>query len=229
LKKSPNQSRPGRIQLESGDHIAKVRLDWDDVSKHWLLTAFDKGQNRGGGAVTTTGTDGLDDEGAQTSRVTASSRLTAASDAILEHIAAYYKQQPGATAMDESARIKDVNDYIEVKDNPLSKVGVFPYRGSSLPGAPDPNKTYMVYRPADELGDPATIDSFKLLPWIDNHAMLGAEDAGLTPPEKKGVQGVIGENVHFDNGTLYGNLKVFSQSLADLIEAGKRELSCGYP
>jgi len=46
--------------------------------------------------------------------------------------------------------------------------------------------------------------------------------------EKKGVQGVIGQDVHFDGEYLRGNIKVFSESLARLIEAGKRELSAGY-
>lgn len=31
-----------RIKLESDDHFASVRLDWDEKSKHWLLTAFKK-------------------------------------------------------------------------------------------------------------------------------------------------------------------------------------------
>lgn len=129
-----------------------------------------------------------------------------------------------------SARMLDVNGWFEVKGNPLSKAGVYSYGGNQLPGAPDPTKVYRVYRPADELADPECLASFRLLPWIDNHVMLGAEDDGLTPAERKGVQGVIGEKVYFDSaeGTLFGNLKVFSQSLANLIEAGKRELSCGY-
>lgn len=141
---------------------------------------------------------------------------------------------PGAAAaleskgMDESARSVDTNGWVEIKGNPLSKVGVFPYSGQQLPDAPDPGRIYQVYRPAEELADPECIESFRLLPWIDNHTMLGDEEAGLTPAERKGVQGVIGEDVYFEAPYLRGNLKVFSQTLAELIEAGKRELSCGY-
>lgn len=130
-------------------------------------------------------------------------------------------------AMD-SARVPDINGWPEIRANPLSKVGVFAYSGRSIPGAPEADRAYSVYRPAEELADPECIQSFKLLPWIDNHVMLGHEDDGLMPAEKKGVQGVIGEEVYFEGDTLFGNLKVFSQSLANLIEAGKRELSCGY-
>lgn len=127
----------------------------------------------------------------------------------------------------ESKRINDANGWYTVKGNPLSKVGVFPYSGASI-GAPNPGEIYNVYRPEDELSSAETIESFKLLPWIDNHVMLGAGAHGLTPAEQKGVEGVIGEDVYYENGVLYGNIKVFSENLADLIEAGKKELSAGY-
>lgn len=127
-----------------------------------------------------------------------------------------------------SARIADINGWFEVRGNPLSKVGVFPYLGSTLDGAPDPTKIYNVYRPAEELADPACLASFRLLPWIDDHVMLGSEENGFTPAERKGVQGVIGEDVYFEEPYVRGNLKVFSEAMARLIEHGKRQLSCGY-
>lgn len=126
--------------------------------------------------------------------------------------------------MSDSSRVVDTNGWYEVKDNPLSLVGVFPYLGRSI-GAPDPDKIYMVLRPEEELANQECIDSFKLLPWIDDHVMLGGE---FTPAEQKGIGGVIGENVYYENGTLYGNIKVFSDKMAALIESGKKELSCGY-
>lgn len=125
-----------------------------------------------------------------------------------------------------SARISDLNGWFEVRDNPLSKVGVFPYSG--LPGAPEPGKTYAVLRPEEELSDPACLESFKLIPWVDDHTMLGDAEAGLMPAEQKGVQGVIGENVSYRDGVVYGNIKVFSEAMANLIANGKRELSLGY-
>lgn len=136
-----------------------------------------------------------------------------------------------------SVRIPDTNGWFEVKANPLSKVGIFAYRGSSI-NAPDPNKMYSVLRSADALSDPDTLNSFRLLPLIDNHHMLGdAPTAGdaYMPAEMKGVHGVIGDNVYFDVGdqTVYGNLKVFSSALAKAIgnpnsPRRKRELSLGY-
>lgn len=133
-----------------------------------------------------------------------------------------------AQAMDaaDTARAMDSNGYQEIKNNPLSKVGVFPYIGKNIPGA-DPGKVFMVYRPAEELSDPATIESIKLTPWVNDHAMLGAVKGGV-PAEQKGVHGVIGQDVYFDGDTLYGNLKLFSQEQAERIDNGKTPLSLGY-
>lgn len=125
-------------------------------------------------------------------------------------------------------RVSDGNGWYEVKGNPLSKVGVFPYRGSSI-GAPDADRIYNVYRPAEELSSQATIDSFKLLPWIDDHEMLGGS---FTPAEDKGIHGIIGENVYFDAddgpGVLKANLKIFSTKHAKRVDSGKKQLSAGY-
>lgn len=133
-------------------------------------------------------------------------------------------------ALDESSRRFDYNGWFTVDSNPLSKVGVFEYLGRSVDPAADPDHMVMVYRPPEELGSPDTIESFKLLPWIDDHVMLGSEEAGLMPAERKGIQGVIGEQVYFDqdSGTLFGNIKVMSEAMANLISTGKKELSCGY-
>ena len=123
-----------------------------------------------------------------------------------------------------TARVTDQNGFFEIKGNPISKVGVFPYSGRSI-GAENPEKIYYVYRPAEELGSEECIESFRLIPFVDEHHMLGD---GAMPAEQKGVHGVIGEDVYFKDDTLYANIKVFSESLANLIEGGKRELSCGY-
>lgn len=129
----------------------------------------------------------------------------------------------------ESARTYDINGWAEIKGNPLSKVGVFHYLGSQISPDLEPNTIYNVYRPEEELANPETIDSFKLLPWTDEHSMLGGDkEAGYMPAEKKGIHGVTGQEVYFEGGYLKANLKVFSEKLADLIESGKKELSIGY-
>lgn len=123
-----------------------------------------------------------------------------------------------------SARTYDLNGWFEVDRNPISRVGVFPYSGAQI-GAPDPDRIYRVYRPAEELSDPEAMASFRLCPIVDDHTMLGE---GATPAETKGVAGVIGEGLTFEGDVLYSNLKVFSDTLAQKIKNGKTELSCGY-
>lgn len=133
----------------------------------------------------------------------------------------------------DGAREVDSNGWFEIKANPISKAGVFPYSGRQLglKGA-DADRIFQVLRPPEELSDPECLESFKLIPWIDDHTMLGPNLQELSPnamaAEKKGVQGVIGENVFFKDGTLFANIKAFSNTLASLIQAGKRELSAGY-
>jgi hypothetical protein len=126
-----------------------------------------------------------------------------------------------------SARLADLNGWWEVQNNPISKNGVFDYLGSNIPGA-DPSKVYRVYRPASELSDPAFLDSLRLIPFIDEHTMLGPEELGATPAERKGVHGVIGEKVAFDGRYVRVNLRIYSESMKNAIDSGKTELSLGY-
>jgi hypothetical protein len=138
-------------------------------------------------------------------------------------------------------RIHDHNGWYQIKGNPLSKSGVFDYPGRSISplavlqyeqangrGSFDPRKMYKVCRSEEELSSEDCINSFKLLPWINEHAMLGSREMGRTPAEHKGIEGVIGEDVYFDDGILKGNIKVLSENLKELIEIEKDELSCGY-
>jgi len=130
-------------------------------------------------------------------------------------------------AEDGSARKSDINGYVSIDQNPISRSGVFPYLGRQI-GAPEPDRIYHVYRPAEELSNQATIDSFKLIPIIDDHTMLGPAEDGFTPAESKGTHGVVGEGVAFRDGVLYGNLKIFSETVKRLIQSGKRDLSLAY-
>ena len=130
-------------------------------------------------------------------------------------------------SMPESARQYDGNGWFEIQDNPLSKVGVFEYLGKDMKGAPDPHRIYRVYRPESELSDPDCIESYKLVPWIINHEMLGA---GHMPAERKGIQGTVGESVWYDpeEKMLKGNIKAWSDQLQTVIDNDLDELSLGY-
>lgn len=121
-------------------------------------------------------------------------------------------------------RTIDENGWMTVADNPITRVGVFDYLGSEI-GAPIPDKIYRVYRPAEELMKDECLNSFKLLPFIDEHMALGAKGV---PAEDKGIQGCIGEQVYFDAPYVRGNIKVMSNAALATIGGGKIELSPGY-
>jgi hypothetical protein len=133
----------------------------------------------------------------------------------------------------QDKRDYDHNGWFEIKDTPLSLAGVFQFKGSSLGlTGEDAEKIFNVYRPAEELSRAETIQSFRLLPWVDDHTMIGptAEQSmvNAAPAEKKGVHGVVGEDVNFKDGALYGNIKCFSEEVAEKVKLGKKELSVGY-
>lgn len=124
-----------------------------------------------------------------------------------------------------SKREFDSNGWYEVKDNPISKSGVFQYLGKNISDTLIPDKIYNVYRPDEELNNPDTINSFKLVPWFLGHTMVGKD---FTPAEEVGVQGTTGEQVYFKDGTLLGNIKVYGEKLSKMIQEGIKELSLGY-
>ena len=132
---------------------------------------------------------------------------------------------------DLSARDYDANNWPEIKKNPISKVGVFPYLGRQIDPSLEPDQVYQVYRPAEELSNPETIDSFKLIPWVHLHPkkLLGDKDLGRMPAEAKGIEGVTGQDVVFEGDTLYSNLKLFSNDLQEIVDSGEaNQLSLGY-
>lgn len=119
----------------------------------------------------------------------------------------------------------DENGFVHIKDNPISKSGVFQYLGKNISPDLEPDKIYNVWRPEEELNNPETIESFKLSPWIPYHEMLGDK---YTNAEEVGVQGVTGEDVYYEDGTLFSNLKLFGNDLKQSIKDGLKELSCGF-
>ena len=124
-------------------------------------------------------------------------------------------------------KIVDHNNFWLMADNPISKVGIYPYLGSQISENLIPNKLYNVLRPAEEVGSEESLKSLRLLPIVDEHAMLGGEN-GMINPEEKGIHGVIGEKVYLKDGTIYADLKIFSEALKEEIANGKKQLSLGY-
>jgi hypothetical protein len=107
----------------------------------------------------------------------------------------------------------------------LSRVGVFEYLGSTIPGwsrlglAAD--KIYHVYRCASELAK--AVPSFRCVPVLSEHV---ARDA---PHDPRLVLGAVGSDVTFDGEFLRGTVTIWSAPAIRGIEDGsKRELSAGY-
>lgn len=75
-----------RVNLESSDHRAAVRLTWDDQAKHWLMTMFEKK----GGPGTRTDTAGKDHGEGDTAR------LPAADASIDQDLNNFYQGNRGA-------------------------------------------------------------------------------------------------------------------------------------
>lgn len=123
-----------------------------------------------------------------------------------------------------SKREEDQNGWLEVKDNPVTKEGVFNYLGRDIGlDGEMADKIVRVYRPAEELEK--ALELFKNIPLIDDHELIGKE---ATPAEKKGVQGWVGEQVVFDSPYIKANLRIVSDLLINKIRNGKVDLSLGY-
>ena len=121
-------------------------------------------------------------------------------------------------------KIVDGNSFWEIKHNPISKVGVFPYMGRSISDECEPDKVYNVYRSAETLSKSVQTWDNPPKPFINDHEMLGE---GFSKIDDRPVQGVI-HNPVFEDDVLYADISVYSESLKDAIKNGKKELSLGY-
>lgn len=119
----------------------------------------------------------------------------------------------------------DINGYWTIKDNPITKVGVFPYLGRQISPELEPDKIYQVLRPEEELTAPETLKSLEHIPIVNEHTMIGN---GFTPPEQKGIEGVTGSNVQTPLPLVTNDLIIYSEKFKNEVESGKRELSAGY-
>lgn len=120
-------------------------------------------------------------------------------------------------------RVIDGNGWMFIPKNPISKAGVFPYLGSEITGAPDPNRVYNVFRPPEELEKAA--ETFRMLPIIDEHELLG--ETG-TSTDDRPPAGFTGEQVTYEHPYLYAPLKITSPKLISEVRSGKTELSPAY-
>lgn len=118
----------------------------------------------------------------------------------------------------------DRNGFWFIPHNPISKVGIFDYLGSSISDECEPNKVYKVFRSGETLLASVPTWDNPPKPFINDHEMLGE---GFAEIDDRPVQGVI-TNPHYEDGVLYADITVYSEKLKEAIENGKKELSLGY-
>jgi len=133
----------------------------------------------------------------------------------------------------ETNRSVDLNGYLLIKDCPLSTEGIYEYAAGQIGLEGDPKRIVQVYRPMEAVSDPLAIESFKSIPFIDEHEMLaglGGKHPEFRAPEEKGIDGVLTDNVYFDESTgwLRGDIKVFSRKSLESINKHKEDLSLGF-
>ena len=122
----------------------------------------------------------------------------------------------------------DHNSFWVIKQNPITKIGVFPYLGRQISPELEPNKIYQVLRPESELFAAEALASFNELPITIGHALLGPREEGFTPAEEKGVDGTTGTTAERKGDKIVNDIKLFSERIKDEVNHGKKELSAGY-
>jgi hypothetical protein len=134
------------------------------------------------------------------------------------------------SAQIQSARNQDENGFLLVKGCPISSFGIFDYSADQLGLPGDPNRIVKVYRPESAVNDQETLDSFKDLPFIDDHEMLsGFEgDQSAVAPEDYGIDGVLTSNVFYASPWMRGDIKIFSRKAQRALANKKKDLSLGY-
>lgn len=128
------------------------------------------------------------------------------------------------------AKQVDINGFWLIEANPVTKEGVFPYLGSQIDYSGElnlePNNIYNVLRPSSELETDEAVRSFNGVPFIDNHEMIGD---GCTDYDDRPAGGILLNFRKGDRkGLMVADFKIFSESLKNSIDSGKKELSLGY-
>lgn len=128
----------------------------------------------------------------------------------------------------KSVRSIDENGFMRIAISPFTKEQVAPYYGREIPGweklGLDPEKTYMGYRPAEELSKPETIESINGIPVQFRHH----PDFSDAPAHETRV-GAAGTDAEWREPYLMNSLIIYDDKAKDAIKSGfMRELSLAY-
>ncbi len=122
--------------------------------------------------------------------------------------------------------LKTPEGFLICKDVPIARTGTQQYRGCEF-GGPVADGIYNVQRPEAEVFDRAAVASFEGKPVCDEHPV---ED--VTPDNYGRYMKGVCRDVRRGDGDLsnclVADLVIYDADLINKIEAGKREISCGY-
>ena len=122
--------------------------------------------------------------------------------------------------------LKTPEGFLICKDVPIARTGTQQYRGCEF-GAPVGDAVYNVKRPEAEVFDRAAVASFEGKPVCDEHP-----DEDVTPDNYGRYMKGVCRDVRRGDGDLsnclVADLVIYDADLINKIEAGKREISCGY-
>lgn len=122
--------------------------------------------------------------------------------------------------------LKTPEGFLICKDVPIARTGTQQYRGCEF-GGPVSDGIYNVQRPEAEVFDRAAVASFEGKPVCDEHP-----EEDVTPDNYGRYMKGVCRDVRRGDGDLsnclVADLVIYDADLINKIEAGKREISCGY-
>lgn len=122
--------------------------------------------------------------------------------------------------------LKTPEGFLICKDVPIARTGTQQYRGCEF-GGPVADGIYNVQRPEAEVFDRAAVASFEGKPVCDEHP-----EEDVTPDNYGRYMKGVCRDVRRGDGDLsnclVADLVIYDANLINKIEAGKREISCGY-
>lgn len=122
--------------------------------------------------------------------------------------------------------LKTPEGFLICKDVPIARTGTQQYRGCEF-GGPVADGIYNVQRPEAEVFDRSAVASFEGKPVCDEHP-----EEDVTPDNYGRYMKGVCRDVRRGDGDLsnclVADLVIYDADLIGKIEAGKREISCGY-
>lgn len=125
-------------------------------------------------------------------------------------------------------QIETGEGFLICKNVPIARIGSQDYAGHELGlTGQDANQIYRAIRTPEEVFSDAAMASFEGKPVTNDHPpdLIGPDDVSMY--EKGHAQNVRKGSGRWD-GFLIADLHIHSRDLIEAIEAGKREISCGY-